>query len=208
MGALLIGETGILLLTGIGLSAGCALGIVLVGMAAKRPERAEEIVWKLTRRLPDRWHTRVGRWTANFVEGLGAFRARKPLFRALWTSVAIWLADFGMYVIVGKGFGLHLDAGGYFLLEGVGNLALGVPATAAGLGSFDYLTLVSAQELGVQNDVGTPYVLVVHALVVIPVTILGAIFLRGAFPRVFGLQREPREAPAQESSASQVYKEA
>jgi hypothetical protein len=186
MGALWIGETGVLLLAGIGLSAGCALGILLVALAARRPERAEEIVWRATRRLPPRWHSRIGRWTANFVEGLGAFRARKPLVRVLWTSTAIWLADFGMYVVIGKAYGAGLSPGGYFLLEGVGNLALGVPATAAGLGSFDYLTLVSAQALDVPNEVATPYVLTVHGLVVIPVTLLGAFCLRAAFPRVFG----------------------
>jgi uncharacterized protein (TIRG00374 family) len=185
LGAIWIGEGGILLLAGIGLSAGCTLGVVLVAVAARRPERAEEVVWKATRRLPHRWHMRVGRWTANFIEGLGAFRARRSLLRALWTSVAIWLADFGMYVIIGKAYGLDLSAGSYLLLEGIGNLALGVPATAAGLGSFDYLTLVSAEQLGVSNELGTPFVLTVHALVVIPVTILGAVFLRRAFPRVF-----------------------
>src|SRR5581483_11917793 len=106
------------------------------------------------------------------------FRARKPLVRVLWTSAAIWLADFGMYVVIGKAYGAGLSPGGYFLLEGVGNLALGVPATAAGLGSFDYLTLVSAQALDVPNEVATPYVLTVHGLVVIPVTLLGAFCLR------------------------------
>jgi uncharacterized protein (TIRG00374 family) len=196
MGALWIGETGILLLVGIALSAGCTLGIVVVALAARKPERAEEVVWRATKRLPVRWHTRVGRWTANFLEGLGSFRSRRSLFRVLWTSVAIWLANFGMYVIVGKAYGADLSAGGYFLLEGVGNLALGVPATAAGLGSFDYLTLRSAQELGVSSEVGTPYVLTVHALVVIPVTILGALFLRAAFPRVFSFRRD---ASAQEA---------
>jgi uncharacterized protein (TIRG00374 family) len=201
MGALLIGETGPLLLVGIGLSAGTALGCLLVGWAARRPERAEELVWKLTKRLPARWHSRMGRWAANFVEGLGAFRARKPLLRVLWTSTAIWLADLGMYFMIGKGFDVDLGVGGYFLLEGVGNLALGVPATAAGLGSFDYLTLVSAQELGVDESIGTPYVLTVHAMVVIPVTILGAVFLRSAFPRVFGTRLD--EEPTQEA-----YKEA
>jgi hypothetical protein len=195
MGALWIGESGILLLSGIALSAGCTLGIVLVGLAARSPERAEELVWKATKRLPARWHARVGRWTANFVEGLGAFRSRRSLVRVLWTSAAIWLANFGMYVVIGEAYDIDLSAGGYFLLEGVGNLALGVPATAAGLGSFDYLTLVSAEQLGVTRDIGTPYVLTVHALVVLPVTVLGALFLRSAFPRVFG----GRDAAAQEA---------
>jgi uncharacterized protein (TIRG00374 family) len=205
MGALMIGETGTLLLSGIGLSAGTALGVVLVAIAARRPERAEEVVWKVTKRLPQRWHSRVGRWTANFVEGLGAFRARKPLVRVLWTSAAIWLANFGLYVVIGKGYGVDLGIGGYFLLEGVGNLALGVPATAAGLGSFDYLTLVSARELGVEPGVAVPYVLTVHAMVVIPVTILGVIFLRSAFPRVFGARRETVH---EGETVHEAYKEA
>ena len=185
MGALMIGESGPLLLAGVGLSAGTALGMILVALAAARPDKTETFVWRLTGRLPSRWRQRVGRAMANFVLGLGAFRQRKHLFRVLWTSVAIWLADFGMYVVVGEGFGVDLDAGGYFLLEGVGNLALGVPATAAGLGSFDYLTLVSAQELGVSDELATPYVLTVHAMVVLPVTILGLFFIKSAFPRVF-----------------------
>jgi uncharacterized protein (TIRG00374 family) len=199
LGALWIGETGILLLAGIGLSAGTVLGVVLVALAARRPEAAEEFMWRITKRLPQRWHIRIGRWTANFVEGLGAFRARRPLVRVLWTSAAIWLADFGMYVVVGKAFGIELSPGGYFLLEGVGNLALGVPATAAGLGSFDYLTLVSAERLGVPEELGTPYVLTVHALVVLPVTILGAVFLRSAFPKVFGARRKETVTEAQEA---------
>ena len=182
---------------------------MLVTLQRGRPERAEEVVWKTTRFLPTKWHSRIGRWTANFVEGLGAFRATKSFVRVAWTSVAIWLADFGMYVVLGKGFGVGLRAGGYFLLEGVGNLALGVPATAAGLGSFDYLTLISAEGLGVPKNVDAAYVLTVHAFAVIPVTILGAIFLFWAFPRAFRPWRRGQEhqQPVQEP-VQEVYKEA
>jgi len=191
MGALMIGETGPLLLAGVGLSAGTTVGVVLAALMAARPDTAERFVWRVTGWLPERWHMKIGRATANFVLGLGAFRQRRSLLRVAWTSVAIWLADFGMYVVVGKGFGIDLGVGAYFLLEGVGNLALGVPATAAGLGSFDYLTLVSAQQLDVAENLATPYVLTVHAMVVLPVTILGAILLRNVFPRPFGRSATP-----------------
>jgi uncharacterized protein (TIRG00374 family) len=186
MGALMIGETGPLLLAGVGLSVGTAIGLVLAALTASHPASAERLVWRLTRWLPSRWHSKIGRATADFVLGLGAFRRRHSLWRVAWTSVAIWLADLGLYIVVGIGFGVDLGAGAYFLLEGVGNLALGVPATAAGLGSFDYLTLVSAKELDVPSELATPYVLTVHAMVVLPVTILGALLLRQAFPRLFG----------------------
>ena len=185
LGAALIGQGGAMLLTGVGLAGGALLGVVLVAFAAQNPERAETLVWRVTRRLPDRWQSRIGRSAANFVEGLGAFRARRPLVRVLWTSVAIWVADLGMYIVIGRAFGLDLSVGGYLMLEGIGNLALGVPATAAGLGSFDYLTFLAAKGVGVTGAQATGYVLTVHAFTVIPITLAGAVFFRAAFPRLF-----------------------
>jgi glycosyltransferase 2 family protein len=194
LGALLLGEGGILLLTGVGLSAGTALGVVVVWLAARDTDRAERFVWRTTRRLPPRWHTRVARSAAHFVEGLGGFRGRRRIFMIFVTSVAMWIADVAMYVLVGRAFNLELATGGYFLLEGIGNLALAVPATAAGIGSFDYLTLVAARGIDVPENTATAYVLTMHALAVLPVTIMGALLLRPALPRFFRTRREDRAA--------------
>lgn len=184
-GALLIGHGGAMMLTGVALSAGTALGVVLVVLAAKRPDSAERFLWRATKRLPPRWHTRVARSGAHFVEGLGAFRGRRRLLAIFATSALMWLADVAMFALVGRAFGLDLGLGAYFLLEGIGNLALAVPATAAGIGSFDYLTYVAARGVDVSEDAATAYVLTVHALVVIPVTVLGALLVRPALPRLF-----------------------
>ena len=185
LGALLMGNGGIPLLTGIALSSGTALGVVLVALAAKRPDAAERVVWRASRRLPPRWHTRVTRAAAHFVEGLGAFRGRRRVAVVVGTSAVMWLADVAMFVVVGRAFGLDLQLGAYFLLEGVGNLALAVPTTAAGLGSFDYLTYLVARGVDIDEHTATAYVLTMHALVVLPVTILGALLVRPALPRFF-----------------------
>jgi len=189
-GALLIGHSGAMLLAGIALSAGASLGIGLAILAAARPETVEQAAWRITNRLSGRWQRRIGRATANFVEGLAAFRAPHALWRIGWTSVAIWTCNLGMYVAIGHGFGLDVAVGGFLLLEGMGNLALGVPATAAGLGTFDYLTFLSAREIGVAPGAGAAYVLVVHAFTVIPVTLVGAVLVRHAFPQLFRSRRE------------------
>ena len=178
LGAVLLGQGGALLLTGIALSAGTALGVVLVALAARDPNRAERVVWRATKRLPPRWHTRVARSAANFVEGLGSFTNLRRVLAVFGASVAMWLADVAMYAIVGRAFHLELETGGYFLLEGIGNLALAVPATAAGIGSFDYLTLVAARGIDVPEHTATAYVLTMHALTVLPVTLLGALLVR------------------------------
>jgi uncharacterized protein (TIRG00374 family) len=185
LGALMIGEGGPVLLTGIALAAGTAFGVFLVRAAAHDPERTERFVWRVTKFLPPRWHTRAARAAAHFVEGLGAFRGKRRVFLIFATSVAMWLADVAMYYVVGRAYGIEIGVGGFFLLEGIGNLALAVPATAAGIGTFDYLTLIAAKGIDVPGDKATAYVLTMHALTVIPVTLLGAALVRPAFPRLF-----------------------
>jgi uncharacterized protein (TIRG00374 family) len=192
LGALWIGAGGVPLLTGIALSAGTALGVALSAWAAKRPEKAEQLAWRLTSKLPPRWHTRVARSVAHFVEGLGAFRGRRRLAIVIGTSVLMWTADVAMFALVGHAFGIELRLGAYFLLEGIGNLALAVPTTAAGLGSFDYITLLAARGVDIDESTASAYVLTMHALIVIPVTILGAFLVKPALPRLFR-GRESRE---------------
>lgn len=197
IGALAIGQGGPMLLTGIALSAGAALGVLLVAWAARDPDRAERFAWKATRKLPPRWHTRFTRAAAHFVDGLGAFRGRTRLVAIFGTSAGMWLADVAMYWVVGEfGFQLNLPVGAYFLLEGIGNLALAVPATAAGIGTFDYLTLLAAKGIDVNPDKATAYVLTMHALAVIPVTLMGAVLVSPAFPRLLGRRREPAREPS------------
>ena len=194
LGAIAVGTGGVPLLTGIALSSGAMLGVVLVMAAARHGEATERLVWRATRRLPPRWHVRVNRYAAHFVEGLGAFRGRRRLLFILGTSAVMWLADVAMFALVGRAYGLELGVGAYFLLEGIGNLALAVPTAAAGLGSFDYITYLTARRVEVDAHVATAYVLTMHALVVLPVTILGALLVRPALPRLFRRDQAAREA--------------
>jgi uncharacterized protein (TIRG00374 family) len=198
LGAMMLGEGGPVLLTGIALSAGTALGVFLVSLAARDSDRTESFIWRATKWLPPRWHTRAARAAAHFVDGLGAFRGRSRVFFVFAASAGMWLADVAMYYIVGKAFDLEIGLGGYFLLEGVGNLALAVPATAAGIGTFDYLTLVAAKGIDVPTGKATAYVLTMHALTVLPITLLGGFLLLPAFPRAFR-RRRAEHAPAEET---------
>jgi glycosyltransferase 2 family protein len=195
LGALLIGEGGAVLLTGVALAVATVFGVFLVRLAAHDPERAERFVWRMTRFLPPRWHTRAARAAAHFVEGLGAFNGRWRVFLIFATSVGMWLADVAMYYVVGRAYDIEIGVGGFFLLEGIGNLTLAVPATAAGIGTFDYLTFVAARGIDVPAEKATAYVLTMHALSVIPVTLLGAALVRPAFPRLFR-RHETAEEPA------------
>lgn len=63
---------------------------------------------------------------------------------------------------------------------------MAVPATAAGIGSFDYLTLMTAGALAVPMARGAGFVVAVHAFTVVPVTLVGLLLLERALPRRLG----------------------
>jgi len=155
---------GPLLWAGLALATGSGLGMLV---AAREPA----------------WVERLPRPLRGFVCGLAVFRSRSLFAQALAASVALWLCDVVMYAALAPAFGLELGFGGAFLLEGIGNLALAVPATAAGIGTFDYLTLLGAGSVGLSGHAAGAYVLAVHAFVVLPATALGLALLWWARPR-------------------------
>jgi glycosyltransferase 2 family protein len=153
-----------LLVAGIGLAVATALAMALAS-------------------LQPAWLDRLPGWLRGFVSGLAVFRSPGLLARAFGASLALWLADVLMYLVLARAFGLHLSLGGAFLLEGIGNLALAVPATAAGVGTFDFLTLLGTKSVGLARPGAAAYVLALHLLIVLPTTALGVALLWWARPR-------------------------
>jgi hypothetical protein len=196
LGALATGAGAPMLPIGLALVAGSGLGLVLAWLAAGAPERAERWLARVTRALPARISGAVASAGAGFLAGLGAFRSRRLFAAALGLTFALWVANVGLYAALARGFGLDLSLAGALLLEGIGNLALAVPATAAGIGTFDYLTLLGAKSLGLTGGAAAAYVVAVHAFVVLPITIAGALLLRRAVPSAFRLGRRPAPVAA------------
>lgn len=183
VGALLLGTGGPLLLTGLALSAGSVLGLALIVLAAAKPVGSRRLARRALTPLPRRWNGRAEHAALSFLDGLSAFRPGRTLALALATSVPVWLADLGLYVALGQAFGIDAGLGGYLALEGVGNLALAVPSTAAGVGSFDYLTLLAARGIAADGPAASAYVLALHVFTVVPVSLLGLAFVGRVLPR-------------------------
>jgi uncharacterized membrane protein YbhN (UPF0104 family) len=90
-----------------------------------------------------------------------------------------------MYGALARGFGLGLSVGSLLLLVGAGNLALAVPGVAAGIGSFELVTLAGAHGIGLGGPQLAAFVLAVHAVIVLPTTVTGLVLapVAGIRPR-------------------------
>jgi glycosyltransferase 2 family protein len=120
--------------------------------------------------------------------GLAVFRATRYAAPALAATVGIWFADVVMYAALARGFDLDVSFAGILLLVGVGNLALAIPGAAAGLGSFELVTLAGAHGIGVGGPSLAAFVLAIHAVIVLPPTLTGLALTRVALPRAFRLR--------------------
>jgi uncharacterized membrane protein YbhN (UPF0104 family) len=82
-----------------------------------------------------------------------------------------------MYFLIALGFGLGLPPTAYLLTTAFANLAGMVPSAPGYVGPFEFGALASLSLFGLSADRALSYVLVLHAALLIPVTLLGFYYL-------------------------------
>ena len=109
-----------------------------------------------------------------------------------------------MYWLVGIGFGLELNPLLYLGVCGAANLVIAVPSTSGGIGPFEYFAREVVVVFGAGVALGTAYAIALHALLLIPVVVLGLVLLLQRQIAVRSVLRAPAaiaEAPADEPRA-------
>ncbi len=151
---------------------------VFVVLASSRT-LALSVIGALTRPLPERPRMLVASVADRFLAGFHALRSIRLTLAALSLSVAAWLAEAGMYLIVGTHvFGLTLPPSAYVLTTAFANLFAMVPSAPGYIGPFDAGALGSLALFGLTDSgVGAAYVFVLHIALLIPVSLLGFVYL-------------------------------
>ena len=155
---------------------------VLFGAVARNPERAESLLARLVGRSP--WGAeRMRGWLGPVIAGMGAQANRAQVRGALWTSLIAWALEAVMYAMVGEAFGLGLPFPVYLLVAAAANILITAPSTSGGVGPFEWATkavlLIYLPQLGElepgvgAEEVGIAYAATLHALVLIPISIVG-----------------------------------
>ena len=155
---------------------------VLFGAVARNPERAEALLARLVGRSP--WGAeRMQGWLGPVIAGMGAQANRAQVRGALWTSLIAWALEAVMYAMVGEAFGLGLPFPVYLLVAAAANILITAPSTSGGVGPFEWATkavlLIYLPQLGElepgvgAEEVGIAYAATLHALVLIPISIVG-----------------------------------
>ena len=158
--------------------------VAFIAIASSRA-RAEAVIRFALRFLPGRLHERGERLAISFVDGLGSLRSVSSMASVFCLSIVAWLFETGMFFALGTwGFDLRGGNGqplpfyAYMLATSFANLSLLLPQAPGGIGVFDAIAkIVLVGAFGVLGGPAISYVLLLHAALLVPVSILGFIYL-------------------------------
>ena len=118
--------------------------------------------------------------SSQFLLGLSALRYPRRLGAIFMLSVPVWLSEAAMYFLIALSFDLQIYFSSIGLLAGVlilttatSNLGTSIPSTGGGIGPFEFFAQATLLFFSVDVSVASAYVLVLHAALLLPVTLLG-----------------------------------
>jgi uncharacterized protein (TIRG00374 family) len=113
----------------------------------------------------------------SFYTGLRSFRSPFDMTAAWVMSGISWCLEAASYYIVGLAFGLDVGFDVYLLITAGANLAMSVIMSQGGVGPFEFVTKQTLIPYGVGGSAATAYAIGVHAVILLPVILLGLYFL-------------------------------
>jgi glycosyltransferase 2 family protein len=162
-----------------GATVGAFALLLLAGMffAARDPQAVGRWAFKLEHVLPGRMTHALAGVLLRFAEGLAVVRTPKRLSSALLLSFPLWLSiGLGIWMVI-KAFGIDMPFTGSFLLIALLIVGVAVPTPGA-VGGFEAAVQIGLTSFyGIPNDRAVGAALVLHLVSLLPVVVLGFLFL-------------------------------
>ena len=148
------------------------------------PNLAAQGVDKGLRLIPSTVRPRVRSIVISFLAGVSALRTPKLLVAIILISLPVWLAEAGLYFLVGLGFGLDsyftnlaFMAAAMVITTSTSNLSTAFPSSGGGIGPFELFAKETLTILGVDSATAAAFAIMVHIALLVPITALGLIYL-------------------------------
>ncbi|MFW6211107.1 MAG: lysylphosphatidylglycerol synthase transmembrane domain-containing protein, partial [bacterium] len=142
-----------------------------------RKEKTVKFLYRFMSVFPEKFGEMFNKLIDAFIEGLGVLRSKRDFFTALFYSFAAWTIEVGTYYFMAKAMGFELNFLLVCLVMAVANFAIMAPSTSGGVGPFEFFGLGVILLFIDQKTEAAAYILIIHAMILIPIIILGIIFM-------------------------------
>ncbi len=152
-------------------------GAAVLVLAATGPKRALAVLGALLSPVPSPLRARALAVAERFIGGLAVLQSVRLIGLILLLSMAAWGLEALMYLLIGQGFNLGVRPTAYLMMLAVVNLGTMIPGTPGYVGTFQGLSVFSLGLFGVAPDDALGYSFVLHAALLVPVTLMGFFYL-------------------------------
>lgn len=161
-------------------------GFAVIVLAALHPQRFLAVSNWLARRLPApvRFRALISAFARRFIDGFEGLHRPGRLARVAVLTAPVWVVEGATYYFIALGFDLDSHLGSQWLLAGsillvvsMANLAISVPLSQGGVGPFEIFAALALVVLGVGSAQASAYAVVLHAALLLPVIIVGLLYL-------------------------------
>lgn len=160
-------------------ASGVFLGALIMFLfLAARPKLLRRIAHGLIEALlPERFQDPLFGLVDGVIVGLESLRSRRDVLIVFAVTLWVWILESLIHWLVSFAFNLQLPYSGIVLMGGVVNLLTALPSLPGYIGTFEGGGVQVLEILGAPSGPAASYVLVLHAILLIPVTLLGLIFM-------------------------------
>jgi hypothetical protein len=130
-----------------------------------------------SRLLPARLRGKANSFLERFCTGLAALTRPRDFAMIFVTSTVIWLTETTKYWVLMHGFPFRVSFVVLMLMTAVVNLSITIPSAPGYIGTFDKPGVETLRAFAVPESLAASYTLVLHAALLLPITLLGFYYM-------------------------------
>lgn len=150
---------------------------VMCALLIFKKEPTVEFIHKILSIFPEKFAKKFNELIDRFIEGFGVLRNLGDLLMVLLLSMIAWGVEAGTYYLMALAMGLQMNFLLVCLIMAVANFAIMAPSTSGGVGPFEFFAVGVMLIFQYTKEQAVSYVLLIHAMILLPIIALGIIFV-------------------------------
>ena len=135
------------------------------------------IIRKVIACVPSKHEAKLSLGLTNGISTLEDLSKNHTILGLIGYSLALWITEGCVFLCVAKSLPTLTHPEAAFLALPVGTLATLIPSTPGYIGTFDYFVLLSVELFNNTHAAALAYVMIIHAILLIPPMVLGVTYL-------------------------------
>lgn len=127
--------------------------------------------------LPVKWRAIISDLGTHFIEGIMIVQSPTRLIIVFAYSLLLWAIEAAMSWVLAFAFAISQPYPVFVMGTATANLATTLPSTQGGIGPFEYFYKQSLVLFGTPDSAATIFAIVLHAVLLIPLIILGIVYM-------------------------------